>query len=127
LYFENPLQNPQPITGEYSLQAGSLPTNTDPVGWHWSNSQGGLILLTAVNIPLAQHETYLGFISGVLFGIAGGALIALFQETLEPIRYRRTGSTTRGSRASGKLKRASGKLKRASGKLKDEIVSTKES
>jgi hypothetical protein len=94
LYFENPLQATQPITGEYSLQAGSLPTSTDPVGWHWSGSPGGLIQLTALNIPVAQHETYLGFISGVLFGIAGGALIGLCQETLEPIRRHRDESTS---------------------------------
>ena len=34
LYFENYKENPQPITAEYSLQAGTLPTSTDQYGWH---------------------------------------------------------------------------------------------
>jgi hypothetical protein len=90
LYFENPLQSAQPITAEYSLQAGSLPARTDPFGWHWSDNQGGLIQLTALNIPQSQHETYLGFISGVIFGVAGGAFVSLLQETLAPLRRPRT-------------------------------------
>lgn len=102
LYFENPLQSTQPITSEYSLQAGSLPTRTDPFGWHWSGNSGALIQLTALNILDSQHAAYLGFISGVMFGIAGGAFIALLQETLEPVRRRRTihniGGSPKGSR-----------------------------
>lgn len=102
LYFQNPLQSAQPITSEYSLQAGSLPTRTDPFGWHWSGNSGTLIQLTALNILDSQHAAYLGFISGVMFGIAGGAFVALLQETLEPIRRRRTvhniGASPKGSR-----------------------------
>jgi hypothetical protein len=89
LYFENPIQQKQPITAEYSLQAGTLPTSTDPFGWHWSASQGGLVQVTAVNIPKSQHEAYLGFVSGVLFGIFGGAVVLVLQEVMEPIRIRR--------------------------------------
>ena len=102
LYFQNPLQSAQPVTSEYSLQAGSLPTRTDPFGWHWSGNSGTLIQLTALNILDSQRAAYLGFISGVMFGIAGGAFVALLQETLEPIRRRRTvhdiGVSSKGSR-----------------------------
>ena len=97
LYFDNPTQFAQPVTAQYSLQAGSLPTSTDPLGWHWSADQGGPIQVTALNIPQSQHEAYLGFLSGVLFGIAGGALIAFFQEALEPVRPLRKGHARRGS------------------------------
>jgi hypothetical protein len=89
LYFENPAQRHQPITAEYALQAGTLPDSTDPFGWHWSSSQGGLVQVTAENIPISQHEAYLGFVSGVLFGIVGGAIVLVLQEILEPIRRRR--------------------------------------
>jgi hypothetical protein len=90
LYFENIHENPQPITAEYSLQAGTLPTSTDPYGWHWSGIQGGSpVQVTAVDIPVSQHEAYLGFVSGVLFGVVGGAVVLILQELLEPIRSRR--------------------------------------
>jgi hypothetical protein len=89
LYFDNPLENDRPLTAEYSLQAGSLPTSSDPFGWHWSSSPPGPVQLTALNIPQSQHETYLGFLSGVIFGVAGGAFVSLLQETLAPLRRRR--------------------------------------
>ena len=90
LYFENIHENPQPITAEYSLQAGALPTGTDPYGWHWSGTQvEGPVQVTAVDIPVSQHEAYLGFVSGVLFGVVGGAVVLILQEVLEPIRLRR--------------------------------------
>jgi hypothetical protein len=89
LYFENPGENVRPIAAEYSLQAGSLPTSTDPYGWHWSSNPTGQIQLTALSIPQSQHETYLGFVSGVMFGVAGGAFVALLQELLTPLRRKR--------------------------------------
>lgn len=91
LYFENPRQSDQPLTAEYTLQAGSLPTSTDPTGWHWSggsSGSGGLIQITAVNISESQHEAFLSFLSGILLGVAGSALILVLQEFLEPIRRR---------------------------------------
>ena len=98
LYFENIRQPHQPITAEYSLQAGTLPTSTDPFGWHWSGSQGGgSVQVTAVNIPLSQHEAYLGFVSGVLFGVVGGAVVLVLQEILEPIRLRRRAQSSASS------------------------------
>lgn len=90
LYFENPSQDVRPIAAEYSLQAGSLPTSTDQLGWHWSDDPAGQIQLTALSIPQSQHETYLGFVSGVMFGIAGGAFVALLQELLTPLRRNRS-------------------------------------
>jgi len=91
LYFENPIEDAVPLTAEYSLQAGSLPTSSDPMGWHWAGSYDGPIQLTAINISESQHETYLGFLSGVIFGVAGGAFVSLLQEALSPIRRRKHG------------------------------------
>lgn len=89
LYFDNFKENLQPVTAQYSLQAGTLPTTTDPLGWHWAVGQGdGSVQLTATNIGVSQHEAYLGFVSGVLFGVVGGALVLVLQELLEPIRLR---------------------------------------
>jgi len=94
LYFENIRENPHPITAEYSLQAGTLPTSTDPNGWHWSGSLGGgSVQVTTVDISVSQHEAYLGFVSGVLFGVVGGAVVLILQEILEPIRLRRRAQT----------------------------------
>jgi hypothetical protein len=90
LYFDNYQENTQPVTAQYSLQAGTLPTSADPVGWHWAAGQGnGSVQLTATDIQVSQHEAYLGFVSGVLFGVVGGALVLILQELLEPIRIRR--------------------------------------
>ena len=88
-----------PVTSEYSLQAGAPFTSSDPFGWHWlGNDAASQIQLTAINIPVSQHEAYLGFVSGVLFGVAGGAFVALLQETLSPLRPRRG---SRDARAQG--------------------------
>jgi hypothetical protein len=90
LYFDNYQENLQPVTAQYLLQAGTLPTSTDPNGWHWAAGQGnGSVQLTATNIQVSQHEAYLGFVSGVLFGVVGGAVVLILQELLEPIRIRR--------------------------------------
>lgn len=92
LYFENYKENPQPITAEYSLQAGTLPTSTDQYGWHWTSGQdGGLLQVTAIDLSVSQHEAYLGFISGVLLGVVGGAVVLVIQELLDPVRIRRRG------------------------------------
>ena len=40
LYFDNYQENLQPVTAQYSLQAGTLPTSTDPDGWHWAAGPG---------------------------------------------------------------------------------------
>jgi hypothetical protein len=90
LYFDNYQEDRQPVTAQYSLQAGTLPASTGPQGWHWAVGQGnGPVQVTATNIQASQHEAYLGFISGVLLGIVGGALVLTLQELLEPIRIRR--------------------------------------
>ena len=90
LYFDNLQENLQPVTAQYSLQAGTLPTSTDPVGWHWAARPGQWFgAADSDKYSGAQHEAYLGFVSGVLFGVVGGAVVLILQELLEPIRIRR--------------------------------------
>jgi hypothetical protein len=71
LYFDDYQENLQPVTAQYSLPAGTLPTSTDPDGWHWAAGQGSVsVQLKATNIQMSQHEAYLGFVSGVLFALS---------------------------------------------------------
>jgi hypothetical protein len=86
LYFSDPLRQDTPLTAQYSLQAGALPTATDPFGWHWTADGGEAIQLTAISLRESQHEAYLGFVSGVLLGVAGNALVSLMQAAAEPFR-----------------------------------------
>ncbi len=107
LYFDNPQENHQDITAQYSLQAGTPPTSTSPYGWHWTASKDGdPVQLTAMSIPESQNSEYLGFVSGVLFGVAGGALVLILQELLEPIRIRR-----RTQRENGAMTKIGGRSK----------------
>lgn len=89
LYFYDRVAGLQPTTAEYSLQATTTPASTDPYGWHWSGSQAPVLQVNAVNMAVSQHETFLGFVSAVLFGVVGGAVVLVLQEILEPIRSRR--------------------------------------
>ena len=86
LYLINPALHDTPVTAQYSLQAGTSPTMTDPYGWHWAANRGQAVQLTGTSLPETQHEAYLGFISGVLLGIASGALVSLIQAVVEPFR-----------------------------------------
>jgi hypothetical protein len=46
------------------------------------------LAFTAVNTSETQHDTYDAFLSGIVFGVAGGALVALIQELVAPFRSR---------------------------------------
>ena len=105
LYFVDPLRQDSPLTAQYSLQAGALPTTTDPFGWHWAADGGEAIQLTGISLPGSQHEAYLGFISGALLGIAGNALVSLVQAATEPMR--RSG----GRRGSGTARTRTARLR----------------
>jgi hypothetical protein len=98
LYFENILESVQPVTSQYSLEAGPPFTSSDPFGWHWLGDPTTQIQLTALNITVSQHEAFLGFVSGVLFGVAGGAFVSLVQETLSPLRRRQSSRSASGSK-----------------------------
>jgi hypothetical protein len=87
-----PILNPDGgDTANYTIQSTTAPTGSTPNSWSWSTraSASETIHLSAVNTSGTQHDTYRGFLSGVAFGIAGGALITLIQELVGPLSRRR--------------------------------------
>jgi hypothetical protein len=78
-------------TGNYANQSPVQPTGSTPQSWRWSSRIGSSVpvRLSAVNTSGIQHDSYNGFLSGIVFGIAGGALISLVTELVTPLRPRR--------------------------------------
>jgi hypothetical protein len=77
-------------TANYVIQSISQPTSVTSSGWQWSGfPPSEQITLSAVNVGGTQHDSYLAFLSGIAFGVAGGALITLIQELLTPLSDRR--------------------------------------
>jgi hypothetical protein len=48
-----------------------------------------VLSFAATNTSETQHDSYQAFLSGIVFGVAGGALVALIQELVAPFRSRR--------------------------------------
>ena len=76
---------------DYVLQSVSQPTSATQGGWQWSPRfpAGQAITLSAVDTSETQHDSYRAFLSGIVLGVAGGALVALIQELVAPFRTRR--------------------------------------
>jgi hypothetical protein len=75
-------------TADFVIQSPATPTSTSADSWRWtasSASADSLLRLSAVNTSTSQHQTFQGFLSGVAFGLAGGALIAILLELVGPI------------------------------------------
>jgi hypothetical protein len=83
----------EPTAPDYTVQSLQPPTSVTDSGWQWGAraDQGFLQALnfTAVNTSETQHDANVAFISGVVLGLAGGALIALIQELVAPFRTRK--------------------------------------
>ncbi len=77
-------------TADYSIQSPVQPSGADRGSFHWTRPQpiSGLAV-SAVNASDTQHDSYQAFLSGILFGVAGGAGVALIQEFVAPFRTRR--------------------------------------
>lgn len=80
-------------TADYAVQSLQQPTKVAPLDWYWApNSHVGLLdtlIFTAVDTSATQHDSYQAFLSGIVFGVAGGALVALVQELVAPFRTRK--------------------------------------
>jgi hypothetical protein len=77
-------------TANFVIQSQTAPTNSDSSSWGWSGP--GIrepIHLSAVNVSGTRHDNFWAFLSGITLGIAGGALIAILQEFVAPLRRRR--------------------------------------
>jgi hypothetical protein len=78
---------------DYAIQSVDHPTSVTQGGWQWSSksalSFSDPLAFAAVNTTETQHDSYQAFLSGIVFGVAGGALVALIQELVAPFRTRR--------------------------------------
>jgi hypothetical protein len=83
-------------TSTYSIQANPNPITTNS-SWSWFSSNRpapdtggrafdlGSVIFSAVNVATTQKENQNVFLSGVLLGIAGGALISVVTELAKPL------------------------------------------
>jgi hypothetical protein len=77
-------------TADYSIQSPVSPLATDATSWSWAQAASAQsIHLSAIDVSTSQHENYESFLSGIAFGIAGGALITLLQELVAPLSRRK--------------------------------------
>lgn len=78
---------------DYAVQSLHQPTSVTQGGWQWAPRLTQILPqplnFAAVDTSETQHDSYQAFLSGVLFGVAGGALVALIQELVAPFRARR--------------------------------------
>jgi hypothetical protein len=85
-------------TADYAIQSLRQPTSASPNAWQWAAPAKfefpQPIAFAAVNSSETQHDSYDAFLSGILFGVAGGALVSLIAELVAPFRSRQE----RGSR-----------------------------
>jgi hypothetical protein len=75
-------------TADFVIQSPAAPKSTSADSWQWSastTSGNSLLRLSAVNTSASQHQEFLGFLSGLALGLAGGALIAILVELVGPI------------------------------------------
>jgi hypothetical protein len=61
-----------------------------PDGWSWDNTSGSTFDVTATNDPAVREDSYHGFLSGIVLGVAGAALVVVLQEVLSPLKSARS-------------------------------------
>ena len=77
-------------TLDYAVQSLTSPSTVGYRTWEWSKIPfGNALSFAAVNTSVTQHDSYQAFLSGIVFGVAGGALVALIQELVAPFRSRK--------------------------------------
>ncbi len=84
----------EPNTGDtanFTVQSQVAPNASTASSWQWSTTLSATtgVRVSAVNVSTSQRGTYLSFLSGIAFGIAGGAVITILQELLGPLSRRR--------------------------------------
>ncbi len=74
-------------TADFNIQTDPHPAVSTSSSWSWviRDSQQ-VIQVAATNSSDIQHENNDAFYSGILFGVVGGALIALITELVVPLR-----------------------------------------
>jgi hypothetical protein len=76
-------------TANFAIQTQPSATITYGSSWNWTiDHTPQVIQVAAINSSAAQRETNQAFYSGILFGVVGGALIALITELVVPLHRR---------------------------------------
>ena len=77
-------------TANFAIQTDPHPTVSAPTSWSWTTKDTPQVIqVAATNSSDTQRENNDAFYSGVLFGVVGGALIALVTELVVPLRRHR--------------------------------------
>lgn len=86
------------VTQNFNIQSDPLPTVTNEQSWTWINRNvPQAIQVAAINSSDLQHENNNALYAGVLFGVAGAALIALITELIGPFSRRKLAEPARRS------------------------------
>lgn len=79
-------------TADFNIQSLPQPSSSTDREWIWAARKSQVLpealAFTAVNTSETQHDSYDAFISGIFFGVAGGALVSLVAELVAPFRPR---------------------------------------
>jgi hypothetical protein len=77
-------------TADWNIQTDPHPTRSTSRSWTWETHDSPQVIeMAAINSSDTQRETKNAFLSGILFGIAGAALITLIAELVAPLNRRR--------------------------------------
>lgn len=77
-------------TYDFNVQSDPQATVSDERSWTWvRNDLPQTLQLAAINSSDLQRENNDAFYAGILFGIAGGALVALIAELVRPFNRRK--------------------------------------
>lgn len=96
------------LGGDYVLQGGKSPTTTSNFAWEWRTVVPSRLVSVALNqlvfatsLGGVARDSRNAFLAGVLFGIAGGALVAVIGELFLPLRLRRRRSGRQAGERAG--------------------------
>jgi hypothetical protein len=79
------------LTQNFTIQSDPLPTVTNEQSWTWvDHNLPQAVQVAAINASDLQHENNNALYAGVLFGVAGAALIALITELVGPFSRRKS-------------------------------------
>jgi hypothetical protein len=87
-------------SADFTIQSLQQPTSATSGGWQWSTNSlvaSESLSFAAVNTSQTQHDTYDAFLSGIFFGVAGGALVALILALIAPLAARQDRRASAGS------------------------------
>jgi len=79
-------------TANFAIESQKAPTIAFSASWQWPllrTVDASRLRFSAIDVSGTQHDTYRAFVSGIILGIGGGAVITLLQELVLPLSRRR--------------------------------------